>query len=156
MFFLVFFFTLGREKSGGENVTTKKPSRKHRRRPQELLSEYNRRQRSHRWLETHIWHAKRFHMADRWGYRLPDFPNDKSFRACYRAAANGCLMQVSVAIPDGTFRVMCTGDAFEDMFWRQLEHVSMLRSCREQNVAFFPQIFEVANNSFLGAFFIVK
>jgi hypothetical protein len=27
------------------------------------LSEYNRRQRTAKWLETHIWHAKRFHMS---------------------------------------------------------------------------------------------
>lgn len=38
----------------------KRPSRRYRRRPQNLLSEYNRRQRNHIWLETHIWHAKRY------------------------------------------------------------------------------------------------
>jgi hypothetical protein len=27
------------------------------------LCEYNRRQRKAQWLETHIWHAKRFHMT---------------------------------------------------------------------------------------------
>lgn len=67
----------------------KPPSRKHRRRPKNLLN----RQRTHKWLETHIWHAKRFHMTERWGYRLPDRPCDKSFRACYRATANHCLIQ---------------------------------------------------------------
>jgi hypothetical protein len=41
-----------------------------------------------------LWHAKRFHMTERWGYKLADFPNDKSFRACYRATANHCLLQV--------------------------------------------------------------
>ncbi len=61
-----------------------------------MLAEYNRRQRKHKWLETHIWHAKRFHMVDLWGYRVPDLPNDKGFRACYRAAANGCLLQVGL------------------------------------------------------------
>lgn len=29
----------------------------------------------------------------RWGYKVPDFPNDKCFRACYRAAAVKCLMR---------------------------------------------------------------
>ena len=29
----------------------------------------------------------------RWGYKVPDFPNDKCFRACYRAAAAKCLMR---------------------------------------------------------------
>ena len=50
--------------------------------------------RSNTWLETHIWHAKRFHMAEKWGYKIADFPNDKCFRACYRAAAQKCLMIV--------------------------------------------------------------
>ncbi len=80
--------------SGGSVVKHKKPSRKHRRRPANLLEEYNRRQRTFVWLETHIWHAKRFHMTERWGYRLALFPNDRSYRACYRAAANHCLLQV--------------------------------------------------------------
>ncbi len=71
----------------------KRPSRKYRRRPSNLLSEYNRRQRKHAWLETHVWHAKRFHMADRWGWRVPDRPTDKAFRACFRAARDKCLMR---------------------------------------------------------------
>ena len=28
----------------------------------------------------------------RWGYKVPNFPNDKCFRACHRSAANKCLM----------------------------------------------------------------
>ncbi|EEB90981.1 hypothetical protein MPER_10737 [Moniliophthora perniciosa FA553] len=28
------------------------------------------RQRDKRWLETHIWHAKRMKMENMWGYRL--------------------------------------------------------------------------------------
>jgi hypothetical protein len=47
------------------------------------------------WLETHIWHAKRFHMAQHWGYRLADFPNDKGWRACQRALTQYCIMWVS-------------------------------------------------------------
>lgn len=79
--------------SGGSVAKNKTPSRKFRRRPSNLLDEYNRRQRSSTWLETHIWHAKRFHMTERWGYRLAHFPNDRSYRACYRATANHCLLQ---------------------------------------------------------------
>ncbi|XP_036326858.1 ribonucleases P/MRP protein subunit POP1, partial [Rhagoletis pomonella] len=45
------------------------------------------------WLETHIWHAKRFHMVERWGYRLPQSSCDKTYRACYRASAEHCLLQ---------------------------------------------------------------
>ncbi|XP_018352597.1 PREDICTED: ribonucleases P/MRP protein subunit POP1 [Trachymyrmex septentrionalis] len=71
----------------------KRLSRKYRRRPRNLLSEYNRRQRDKLWLETHIWHAKRFYMIDKWGYRIASHSNDKSFRANYRAATKYCLLQ---------------------------------------------------------------
>lgn len=71
----------------------KRPSRKYRRRPSNILSIYNRRQLKKHWLETHIWHAKRFHMIDKWGYRIANHPNDKCFRSNYRAATEHCLMQ---------------------------------------------------------------
>ncbi|CAD7005671.1 ribonucleases P/MRP protein subunit POP1 [Ceratitis capitata] len=77
----------------GKPQQTKRPSRKHRRRPGNLLRDYLRRQRKNTWLETHIWHAKRFHMVDRWGYRLPQSSCDKTYRACYRASAEHCLLQ---------------------------------------------------------------
>lgn len=80
-------------KAGNQPVNNKRPSRKYRRRPKNLLREYVRRQRKHIWLETHIWHAKRFHMIDRWGYRLPYASCDKTYRACYRASAEHCLLQ---------------------------------------------------------------
>ncbi|XP_046383506.1 ribonucleases P/MRP protein subunit POP1 [Ischnura elegans] len=78
---------------GGLPPKPKRPSRKYRRRPSNLLEAYNRRAKVNVWLETHIWHAKRFHMISKWGYKLPHFPNDKSSRACYRGAANHCLLQ---------------------------------------------------------------
>ncbi|XP_004370802.1 ribonucleases P/MRP protein subunit POP1 [Trichechus manatus latirostris] len=55
--------------------------------------EFNRRQKKNMWLETHIWHAKRFHMVKKWGYCLGERPTVKSHRACYRAMTNGCLLQ---------------------------------------------------------------
>lgn len=68
-----------RERENGKAVgpPSKRPSRKHRRRPSNLLSEYNRRQKSVAWLETHIWHAKRFHMDSRAGVPAiePPFPS---------------------------------------------------------------------------------
>lgn len=73
--------------------TSKRPSRKYRRRPRNLLSEYSRRQRRKIWLETHIWHAKRFHMIGKWRYRLANYSNDKCFRANYRAITKHCLLQ---------------------------------------------------------------
>ncbi|XP_012231195.2 ribonucleases P/MRP protein subunit POP1 [Linepithema humile] len=81
--------------ANGKNLPliSKRPSRKYRRRPRNLLSEYSRRQRNKIWLETHIWHAKRFHMIDKWGYRIANYPNDKCFRANYRAVTKHCLLQ---------------------------------------------------------------
>ncbi|CAH0729854.1 unnamed protein product, partial [Brenthis ino] len=88
----------------------KRPSRKHRRRPTNLLEEYNRRQKRNVWLETHIWHAKRFHMVERWGHRLPYRPCDKAFRACYRATSAHCLLQdISYYTPikiQGSFEII--------------------------------------------------
>ncbi|KAB7503764.1 Ribonucleases P/MRP protein subunit POP1, partial [Armadillidium nasatum] len=78
----------------GYNIKiNKRPSRKYRRRPANLLAEYNRRQKSEIWLETHIWHAKRFQMIRKWGYVLPKTPTFKSYRASIRAATESCLVQ---------------------------------------------------------------
>lgn len=77
----------------GKPTASKRPSRKFRRKPGNLLKEYLRRQRKNVWLETHIWHAKRFHMISKWGYKLPYASCDKTFRACYRASAKHCLLQ---------------------------------------------------------------
>lgn len=73
----------------------KSKSRKARRRHGNLLLEFNRRQRKNIWLETHIWHAKRFHMVKKWGYCLGDRPTYKCYRACYRAMSSHCLLQVT-------------------------------------------------------------
>ncbi|VVD03183.1 unnamed protein product [Leptidea sinapis] len=87
-------------KKSGLPPKQKRPSRKYRRRPANLLKEYTRRQSRIKWLETHIWHAKRFHMIERWGYRLAYRPCDKAFRACYRASSAHCLLQdISYYIP---------------------------------------------------------
>ncbi|XP_024122987.1 ribonucleases P/MRP protein subunit POP1 [Oryzias melastigma] len=71
----------------------KSKSRKARRRHGNLLLEFNRRQRKNIWLETHIWHAKRFHMVKKWGYCLGYRPTDKCYRPCYRAMSSHCLLQ---------------------------------------------------------------
>uniref|UniRef100_A0A8B9BBG0 POP1 homolog, ribonuclease P/MRP subunit n=1 Tax=Anser brachyrhynchus TaxID=132585 RepID=A0A8B9BBG0_9AVES len=72
---------------------SKTKCRKARRRHVNLVAEFNRRQRKNIWLETHIWHAKRFHMVKKWGYCLGDSPTEKCYRACYRAMTNHCLLQ---------------------------------------------------------------
>uniref|UniRef100_A0A674HXU4 POP1 homolog, ribonuclease P/MRP subunit n=1 Tax=Terrapene triunguis TaxID=2587831 RepID=A0A674HXU4_9SAUR len=72
---------------------SKNKCRKARRRHVNLVVEFNRRQKKNIWLETHIWHAKRFHMVKKWGYCLGDRPTTKSYRACYRAMTKHCLLQ---------------------------------------------------------------
>ncbi|CAM9426309.1 unnamed protein product [Lampetra fluviatilis] len=81
------------ESSAKAKVVPKCRSRKARRRHGSLLLDYNRRQRRHIWLETHIWHAKRFRVAERWGYRLGLQPTTKTYRSAYRAMAQRCLLQ---------------------------------------------------------------
>ncbi|XP_058504584.1 ribonucleases P/MRP protein subunit POP1 [Solea solea] len=76
-----------------EQTKAKGKSRKARRRHGNLLLEFNRRQRKNVWLETHIWHAKRFHMVKKWGYCLGDRPTCKCYRPCYRAMSTHCLLQ---------------------------------------------------------------
>ncbi|XP_064092330.1 ribonucleases P/MRP protein subunit POP1-like [Macrobrachium nipponense] len=81
-------------REGGNNAKiTRRPSRKYRRRPRLLLEEYNRRQKEFVWLETHIWHSKRFHMIRRWGYALSDESTYKGYRSSIRAAKSSCLAQ---------------------------------------------------------------
>ncbi|XP_036596891.1 ribonucleases P/MRP protein subunit POP1 [Trichosurus vulpecula] len=72
---------------------SKNKCRKARRCHSNLLSEFNRRQKKNVWLETHIWHAKRFHMVKKWGFCLGERPTIKSYRASYRAMTKHCLLQ---------------------------------------------------------------
>ncbi|ESK94957.1 rnase p protein subunit [Moniliophthora roreri MCA 2997] len=50
------------------------------------------RQRNKRWLETHIWHAKRMKMENMWGYRLAVTPTEKAFRPSHRASIHGSIL----------------------------------------------------------------
>ena len=79
----------------GTNATH---SRKARRKTKNLQVEYSRRQRKNAWLETHIWHAKRMHMIDNYGYRVAHRPNDKGLRQAYLSMKYGCLLMVSVML----------------------------------------------------------
>jgi ribonuclease P/MRP protein subunit POP1 len=67
--------------------------RKHRRKPGKLLAIFNHRQEKARWLETHIWHAKRFKMEELWGTKIAAKNCDKSERAVYRYVGQaGCCI----------------------------------------------------------------
>ncbi|KAJ3413698.1 hypothetical protein HDV05_007686 [Chytridiales sp. JEL 0842] len=70
-----------------------KKSRKAKRRPGAIMKICNKRSKEgKKWLETHLWHAKRMHMDNLWGYQIALHPNDKSKRASYRASKNQCIM----------------------------------------------------------------
>uniref|UniRef100_A0A0N5A9C3 Ribonucleases P/MRP protein subunit POP1 n=1 Tax=Syphacia muris TaxID=451379 RepID=A0A0N5A9C3_9BILA len=71
----------------------KPPSRFRRRRPRNLLQAYARRNRKNIWLETHIWHAKRFFMIERWGYKIPFQSFQRAFRPTYRDSVHHCVIQ---------------------------------------------------------------
>ncbi|KAI9218900.1 ribonucleases P/MRP protein subunit POP1-domain-containing protein, partial [Blastocladiella britannica] len=51
----------------------------------------SRQRRNGRWLETHLWHAKRFHLVPRWGWKVPDRPTQKGDRAAYRSAEHAVV-----------------------------------------------------------------
>ncbi|RIB06529.1 hypothetical protein C2G38_2046720 [Gigaspora rosea] len=68
------------------NTAPKKPNRRKKRRPGSLADEYKRRQGTKRWLETHIWHAKRMKMIELWGHKLAEYSNEKSIKSSYRAS----------------------------------------------------------------------
>ncbi|KIK69651.1 hypothetical protein GYMLUDRAFT_212368 [Collybiopsis luxurians FD-317 M1] len=53
---------------------------------------FMKRQRDKRWLETHIWHAKRMKMENMWGYRLAVTPTEKAFRPSHRASIHGSIL----------------------------------------------------------------
>ncbi|BHF65938.1 Ubiquitin-protein ligase E3A [Sparganum proliferum] len=97
---------------GGKTVAKgliKRPSRRYRRRCQRLEALAVRRCRlpaaftssfkpsegpgeKANWIPTHLWHAKRFHFIENWGWRIPYAPTDKVFKACQRAAVSRCLL----------------------------------------------------------------
>ncbi|ORY94034.1 NUC188 domain-domain-containing protein [Syncephalastrum racemosum] len=57
-----------------------------------LVEEYLRRSKTNKWLETHIWHTKRFKMEDIWGYRLAKHNNMKMARVYWRAFQRSCVV----------------------------------------------------------------
>ncbi|WPK26300.1 hypothetical protein PUMCH_003649 [Australozyma saopauloensis] len=46
---------------------------------------YGNRQNKIRWIPNHVWHAKRFHMSEKWGWNIPMAPTRKCFRETRRA-----------------------------------------------------------------------
>ncbi|KAL5512825.1 hypothetical protein ACEPAG_3091 [Sanghuangporus baumii] len=87
-----------RQKARAEMDSSAKPSSKKRlprRGKSKVLTrteEFLKRQQDKSWLETHIWHAKRMHMENMWGYRLAKTPTEKAFRPSHRASVHGCIL----------------------------------------------------------------
>nr|ABV48774.1 ribonucease P subunit Pop1 [Tetrahymena pyriformis] len=66
--------------------------RKHLRKPKLLMNSYIRRSKSDKWMETHLWHAKRMRMIKYFQYKIARTPNEKGDRACYRFANHDCTV----------------------------------------------------------------
>eukprot|EP01083_Nonionella_stella_P241300 842744_1 len=82
-----------RAKAAEDQSATKKPKcRRKRRRPKFTMESHARRQRKHKWLETHLWSAKRMRMANLWGYRLALTPTGKGKRFFYKAGRHLCTL----------------------------------------------------------------
>lgn len=72
--------------------------RRHRRKLRYLLNQFELRQhRTGKWMETHVWHAKRFHIGANWGVKYPLRCSDKSDRSTYRLVQreSACVMDKS-------------------------------------------------------------
>jgi ribonuclease P/MRP protein subunit POP1 len=70
----------------------KPKTRKAKRKPGNIVAHFANRKIDKQWLETHIWHAKRFRMENMWGYRIPMKPNEHSVKSAYRAAKHQAVM----------------------------------------------------------------
>lgn len=49
-------------------------------------TKYQHRQRKKTWLPTHVWHAKRAHLAEKWGFSIVTEPSLKAYRATHRSS----------------------------------------------------------------------
>lgn len=78
-----------------EGVRGKARLRKYRRKARFLLAIRKLRAKNDAWLETHIWHAKRFRMADLGGLRVAEQCNDRGLRSSYKAAAHASVVHDS-------------------------------------------------------------
>lgn len=72
-------------------VPSRRP-RKDRRKPRSLAAEFGCRHARTAWLETHLWHSKRMHMANRFGFRLATSCTQKNRRRLFRLARRRSLM----------------------------------------------------------------
>jgi Ribonucleases P/MRP protein subunit POP1. len=83
-----------RNKLEEKDIELKKPirCRKHLRKKKLLLISYMKRSAKAKWLETHIWHAKRMKMMSYFGYKVAQKAHAKSGRAAYSYLSRDCLI----------------------------------------------------------------
>ncbi|KAI9346531.1 ribonucleases P/MRP protein subunit POP1-domain-containing protein [Obelidium mucronatum] len=79
--------------NGKEKPQPIKMSRRAKRRPGAIFEMFQKRSKEDkRWLDTHLWHAKRMHMGQKWGFVLGLHPNGKSTRASFRASQHAAIV----------------------------------------------------------------
>ncbi|UYV81409.1 hypothetical protein LAZ67_20001109 [Cordylochernes scorpioides] len=93
-----------REKIPKDSITpkTKPPSMKHRKKAKNKKVAFAARQDRVKWLESHVWHAKRFFMSPLWGWKIPLHPTDKCWKAARRMAQKHTFLVGSGKNPHGT------------------------------------------------------
>eukprot|EP00919_Chromeraceae_sp_WS-2016_P018046 GHVR01042911.1.p1 GENE.GHVR01042911.1~~GHVR01042911.1.p1 ORF type:complete len:227 (-),score=77.80 GHVR01042911.1:143-823(-) len=67
-------------------------TRKDSRRPKDMVTRFTHRSSKTRWLETHLWHAKRMVMDRVWGVCVSSTPCEKNNRSLYRSSLWGCTI----------------------------------------------------------------
>jgi hypothetical protein len=91
-------YPTGKADNGTVSEISSKPntSRKSRRKPSMLRKNHSGWQRQGEgesikphWLPTHLWHAKRFHMCDMFGWRVPSHHTNRGYRAIERLLREG-------------------------------------------------------------------
>eukprot|EP00494_Astrolonche_serrata_P029646 UN29913 len=58
-----------------------------------MLKLENRLNMKHVILASHIWHAKRFHTLNKWGYKIPWKRKDVGVRFIQRSSDKECIIQ---------------------------------------------------------------
>ena len=57
-----------------------------------MLSQFSEKTDKSKWLPTHLWHAKRFHVVDKYGWKVPYTPTQKCTRHSYHSIAKNCAV----------------------------------------------------------------
>ena len=55
-------------------------------------ADFNLRQLTKSWLESHVWHAKRYRMQNIWGFRIPVKKNEHGIRSGFRSNRDQSIM----------------------------------------------------------------